>query len=77
MKKRFTEEQIIGFLREAGAGMPVRELCRKHGFSKRALVPQPAARTRRDRALAAGIQRGAAKEGAGRADTCCLCEQLK
>lgn len=34
MKKRFTEEQIIGFLREADAGMPVKELCRKHGFSE-------------------------------------------
>ena len=34
MKKRFTEEQIIGFLREAEAGMPVKELCRKHGFSE-------------------------------------------
>ncbi|WP_088580383.1 IS3 family transposase [Burkholderia ubonensis] len=33
MKKRFTEEQIIGFLKEAEAGMPVKELCRKHGFS--------------------------------------------
>lgn len=33
MKKRFSEEQIIGFLREAEAGMPVKELCRKHGFS--------------------------------------------
>ncbi|KGX02131.1 transposase family protein [Burkholderia pseudomallei MSHR640] len=33
MKKRFTEQQIIGFLREAEAGMPVKELCRKHGFS--------------------------------------------
>lgn len=33
MKKRFTEEQIIGFLKEADAGMPVAELCRKHGFS--------------------------------------------
>lgn len=32
-KKRFTEEQIIGFLKEADAGMPVAELCRKHGFS--------------------------------------------
>lgn len=34
MKKRFSEEQIIGFLREADAGMPVKELCRKHGFSE-------------------------------------------
>ena len=34
MKKRFTEEQIIGFLREAGAGLPVKELCRRHGFSE-------------------------------------------
>ncbi len=33
MKKRFTDEQIIGFLKEAEAGVPVKELCRKHGFS--------------------------------------------
>ena len=33
MKKRFTEEQIIGFLKEADAGISVQELCRKHGFS--------------------------------------------
>ncbi|WP_397377679.1 IS3 family transposase [Pseudomonas sp.] len=34
MKKRFTEEQIIGFLREAEAGLPIKELCRLHGFSE-------------------------------------------
>jgi len=34
VKKRFTEEQIIGFLKEIDAGMPVKELCRKHGFSE-------------------------------------------
>jgi putative transposase len=33
MKKRFTEAQIVGFLREAGGGIPVKDLCRKHGFS--------------------------------------------
>ena len=33
MKKRFSEEQIIGFLKEAEAGIPVKELCRKYGFS--------------------------------------------
>ena len=34
MKKRFSEEQIIGFLRAADKGVPVKELCRKHGFSE-------------------------------------------
>lgn len=33
MKKRFSEEQIIGFLREVEAGMPIKDLC-KHGFSE-------------------------------------------
>ena len=33
MKKRFSEEQIIGFLKEADAGVAIKELCRKHGFS--------------------------------------------
>ena len=34
MKKRFTEDQVIGFLREADSGVPVKELCRRHGFSE-------------------------------------------
>ena len=33
MKKRFTEEQIIGFLKQAEAGVAIKDLCRKHGFS--------------------------------------------
>lgn len=33
MKKRFLEEQIIGFLKQAEAGVSVKELCRQHGFS--------------------------------------------
>lgn len=33
MKKRFTDEQIIGFLKQAAAGVPIKEVCRKHGFS--------------------------------------------
>ena len=32
-QKRYTEEQIIGILNEAEAGIPVGELCRKHGMS--------------------------------------------
>ncbi len=31
---RFSEEQIIGFLREVDKGLAVKELCRKHGFSE-------------------------------------------
>jgi putative transposase len=34
MKKRFTEEQIIGILKEAEAGLKAPELCRKHGISE-------------------------------------------
>jgi putative transposase len=32
-RSRFTEEQIIGILKEHGAGVPVSDLCRKHGVS--------------------------------------------
>ena len=32
-KSRFTEEQIIGFLKEAEAGSPVADICRRGGFS--------------------------------------------
>jgi putative transposase len=32
-KSRFTEEQIIGFLRQAEAGIPIKEVCRNGGFS--------------------------------------------
>jgi putative transposase len=31
--KRFTEEQIIGVLKEAEAGAKTKDLCRKHGIS--------------------------------------------
>jgi len=31
--KRFTEEQIIGILKQAQAGMKVVDLCRVHGIS--------------------------------------------
>ena len=32
-KSRFSEEQIIAVLKEHQAGIPVAELCRKHGIS--------------------------------------------
>jgi putative transposase len=35
MKKRFTEEQIIGMLREAEVdGVVIRDLCRKHNITE-------------------------------------------
>ena len=34
MKTRFSEEQIIGFLREAERGVALKDLCRRHGFSE-------------------------------------------
>ena len=32
-RSRFTEEQIIGMIKEQEAGMPTAEVCRKHGVS--------------------------------------------
>ena len=36
-RSRFSEEQIIGILKEHEAGVPVAELCRKHGVSNASL----------------------------------------
>ncbi len=33
-KSKYTEEQIIVFLHLVEAGMPVKDLCRKHGFGE-------------------------------------------
>lgn len=33
-KQRFTEEQIIGMLKEQEAGVKAADLCRKHGISE-------------------------------------------
>ena len=32
-RSRFTEEQIIGMIKEQEAGLPTAEVCRKHGIS--------------------------------------------
>ena len=32
-KSRFSESQIVAILKEADAGLPVKEVCRKHGIS--------------------------------------------
>ena len=33
MRKRMTESQIVAILKEAEAGMPVKDICRKYGIS--------------------------------------------
>ena len=58
MKERYTEEQIIGLLREANPGLPVKELCRKHGFSEPSYYARKGQVRRRE-----GVRR-AAPEGA-------------
>jgi putative transposase len=34
VKKRFTEEQIISFLKEVDTEVPMKDLARRHGFSE-------------------------------------------
>jgi putative transposase len=33
-KSRYSEEQIIGFLKQAEAGISIKDVCRKGGFSE-------------------------------------------
>ena len=39
-KSKFTEEQIIGFLKQAEAGMAVVEICRRNDFALTRSVQQ-------------------------------------
>lgn len=32
-RSRFTDQQIVGVLKQAESGVPVKKLCRKHGIS--------------------------------------------
>ena len=36
-QSRFTEEQIVGILKEQEAGVPTAELCRRHGITRGSL----------------------------------------
>ena len=37
-RSRFSEEQIIGFLRQAEAGVKIADICRQNGFSDAAFI---------------------------------------
>jgi Transposase len=75
MRRRFTREQIIGFLRQAQGGVPVKELCRKHGFSdagsvsgrmsQRSLVRKSDRRANPDFGVATRLQRAATAQRIG------------
>lgn len=54
-RTRFTEEQIIAILKEQEAGVPVADLCRKHGVSNASIYKGQVWRH--------GCQRGPATEG--------------
>ncbi|MGZ2454368.1 transposase-like protein [Rhizobium ruizarguesonis] len=47
-RNRFTDEQIIGILKEHEAGTPVSELCRKHGVSDASIYKWKARHSTRD-----------------------------
>jgi putative transposase len=34
VKKCLSNEEVVGFLWEAESGLPMKELCRRHGFSE-------------------------------------------
>lgn len=55
MRKPFSEEQIIGFLREAEAGIVIKDLCRQQDFSEASHYPAQQVR-RHERALRQAAQ---------------------
>jgi putative transposase len=40
-RSRFSEEQIVGVLKEAEAGVPVKDLCRRVGVSEATFFSRP------------------------------------
>lgn len=52
-QSRFTDEQIIGFLKQAYAGISVKELCRSGGFSQKPYISGAPALAARQHGLTA------------------------
>lgn len=68
MKNRFTDEQIIGFLKQAATGTPIKELCRRHGFSDASFYLWRRKFGGLDVAEGAGGRKHQAQEDAGRSN---------
>lgn len=41
MKKRFSDEQMMGIIKEGEVGIPVKEICRKYTLSDATLLKWP------------------------------------
>ena len=62
-RSRFSEEQIIGILKEQEAGVPVSDLCRKHGVGDASIYKWKSQVRRHGIALALGrSQPGSVRE---------------
>jgi len=55
---RFSEEQIIGVLREQEAGAKTADVCRKHGMSAAACAAEAGEAAERDAVLVARWRQG-------------------
>lgn len=64
--KRFSEEQIIGFLREAEKGVPMKELCRNQGFSESMLENEVIKETLQNNGNRLGASRAGAVDASAR-----------
>ncbi len=64
-KRRFSEEQIVGVLKEAEAGVPVKELCRRVGHRLPVAIGGRVLATRNP--TTTGLSLRAGKEEAGSA----------
>ena len=66
-RKRFTEEQIIGILKEADAGAKPGDVCRRHGISEKSYyrwkAKYAASRSARPAACASSKTRTAGSSG--------------
>jgi putative transposase len=72
-RQRFSEEQIIGVLREHEAGAKAADLARRHGISEATLYNWKARYGGMDVSDARRLRKQQAEEASGRCHSRCLC----